>query len=123
MSRRDNFHEIVKQALIKEGWTITHDPYIIKSDPKLAIDLGAQRLIDADRGHEKIAVEIKSFLETSQVVDFHNAVGQYSIYNIFLHHQMILIPENPQYYDRILQYVQKLSVQVYIVVLKTSYRY
>lgn len=27
MSRRDTYHYIVKHALIREGWTITHDPY------------------------------------------------------------------------------------------------
>jgi hypothetical protein len=24
---RDLFHDLVKQALINEGWTVTHDPY------------------------------------------------------------------------------------------------
>jgi hypothetical protein len=27
MSRRDVYHNTVKQALIQEGWTITHDQY------------------------------------------------------------------------------------------------
>jgi XisH protein len=27
---KDIFHEIVKEALIKDGWTITHDPYQVK---------------------------------------------------------------------------------------------
>nr|WP_286392563.1 element excision factor XisH family protein [Pseudanabaena mucicola] len=27
MSARDLFHDIVKNALQKDGWTITHDPY------------------------------------------------------------------------------------------------
>ncbi|MEM9539041.1 MAG: element excision factor XisH family protein [Cyanobacteria bacterium P01_E01_bin.42] len=26
MSAKDRFHDIVKAALIQEGWTITHDP-------------------------------------------------------------------------------------------------
>ncbi len=75
MSRRDTYHEIVKQALIKEGWTITHDPYVFDSDPQLATDLGAERLIAAERETEKIAVEIKSFLNQSQVVDLEKAIG------------------------------------------------
>jgi hypothetical protein len=27
---KDIYHENVKNALIKEGWTITHDPYSLK---------------------------------------------------------------------------------------------
>jgi len=49
MSRRDKYHETVKQSLIREGWTITHDPYIFQTDPRLAADLGAERLISAER--------------------------------------------------------------------------
>ncbi|MBO0615034.1 element excision factor XisH family protein [Thiothrix fructosivorans] len=69
MSKRDKYHETVKQALMREGWAITHDPYMFKTDPKLATDLGAERLLAAERGYERIAVEIKSFLRSSQVVD------------------------------------------------------
>ncbi|NEP84038.1 MAG: hypothetical protein F6K39_41510 [Okeania sp. SIO3B3] len=29
MSARDFFHTIVKNALIKEGWQITHDPFSV----------------------------------------------------------------------------------------------
>lgn len=62
MSRRDTYHDLVKNALIREGWTISHDPYFLQSDPKLSIDLGAQRTLAAERGDRKIAVEIKSFI-------------------------------------------------------------
>ncbi|MGB7441674.1 MAG: element excision factor XisH family protein [Coleofasciculaceae cyanobacterium] len=27
---KDLFHQQVKTALIKDGWTITHDPFIIR---------------------------------------------------------------------------------------------
>ncbi|MBJ7900277.1 MAG: hypothetical protein GC158_16630, partial [Cyanobacteria bacterium RI_101] len=30
MSARDATHSIVKHALEKEGWRITHDPYYLK---------------------------------------------------------------------------------------------
>ncbi len=29
MAARDIFHELVKKALINEGWNITHDPFKI----------------------------------------------------------------------------------------------
>lgn len=84
MSKRDKYHETVKQALIREGWAITHDPYMFQTDPKLATDLGAERLLAAERGYERIAVEIKSFLRSSQVVDLEEAIGQYALYQLFL---------------------------------------
>lgn len=87
MSRRDTYHDLVKETLLKEGWTITHDPYVFETDPKLSTDLGAERLIAAERWAEKIAVEIKSFVGESQVVELEKAVGQYGIYEELLKNQ------------------------------------
>ena len=63
MSARDKFHEAVKQGLNKEGWTITHDPLRLKfgEEDKISIDLGAERVLGAEKAGEKIAVEDKSF--------------------------------------------------------------
>jgi len=84
MSRRDTYHDVVKRALIREGWLITHDPYFLQADPKLSIDLGAERTLAAERENEKIAVEIKSFVSESQVTELERAVGQYGIYQELL---------------------------------------
>lgn len=85
MSRRDTYHPIVKRALIREGWTITHDPYtFFKADPELSTDLGAERMLSAERGTEKIVVEVKSFLDDSQIVELEKALGQYHIYEQLL---------------------------------------
>jgi hypothetical protein len=84
---RDIFHHQVRQALCKKGWVITHDPYWIKlagSDMNAYVDLAAERMIAAEKGDEKIAVEIKSFLGTSFLSDFHQALGQYLDYKIAL---------------------------------------
>jgi hypothetical protein len=63
MAARDLFHQAVRAALEKEGWTITHDPLAIPyGATTLYIDLGAERLLAAERGNERIAVEIKSYL-------------------------------------------------------------
>lgn len=52
MPAKDISHNCVKKALIKAGWTITHDPFRIRLTRKnLFVDLGAERLIAADRGH------------------------------------------------------------------------
>jgi XisH protein len=79
---RDIYHNTVKEALIKDGWVITHDPYYLDIGEKspLEIDLGAEKLISAEREGQKIVVEIKSFLNRSITYDFHGAYGQFRIY-------------------------------------------
>jgi len=78
---RDIFHDAVRNALEKEGWTITHDPMSIKiGGVEMAIDLGAEKLLAAEKDGEKIAVEIKSFVRPSAISEFHTAVGQYMNY-------------------------------------------
>ncbi|AFY48427.1 XisH protein [Nostoc sp. PCC 7524] len=85
MSARDLFHEAVKNALQKENWIVTDDPLEIEfEEVTLKIDLGAERLIAAEREGEKIAVEIKSFASNSAVSDFHTALGQFLNYQIAL---------------------------------------
>ena len=87
MSAKDFFHDVVKQALKNEGWEITADPLRIQFlGVELRIDLGAERVIAADRNGEKIAVEIKSFLRSSAITDFHEALGQYIDYREGLAH-------------------------------------
>ena len=82
---RDTYHELVKEALIVDGWTVTDDPLLIElSTSYLEIDLGAERLIGATRGKEKIAVEIKSFIARSQISEFYKALGQYNFYHLAL---------------------------------------
>lgn len=83
MSAKDRFHQAVKQALIQEGWNITDDPLLVRYGPtNLKVDLGAERIIAAQRDTEQIAVEIKSFLDASAVNDFHAAIGQYLHYQL-----------------------------------------
>ena len=75
---KDLFHQSVKQALIKDGWTITNDPLTIRIDRvKLEIDLGAEKVFAAEKDGQKIAVEVKSFINPSNISDFHNALGQF----------------------------------------------
>jgi tRNA threonylcarbamoyladenosine modification (KEOPS) complex Pcc1 subunit len=82
MSRKDQFHEVVKHALEADRWIITHDPFTIQISEavKLKIDLGAESTIAAKRDQEKIAIEIKSFITDSDISEFHAALGQYLNY-------------------------------------------
>jgi len=81
MPAPDIYHHVVKNALIKDGWTITHDPYTLTFGQRnVFADLGAERLVAAERNHEKIAVEIKSFHGASDMRDLEMAFGQYVFY-------------------------------------------
>jgi len=86
MPKRDKYHFQVRVALEKDGWMITDDPLDLTSgEVELFADLGAARVLAAERGEEKIAVEIKSFLEEqSPVSEFHKASGQYDTYQFAL---------------------------------------
>ncbi|MFN0213254.1 MAG: element excision factor XisH family protein [Saprospiraceae bacterium] len=78
---KDFFHELIRKLLVKDGWTITDDPLTIKGlTRKIYIDLAAEKIIAAERGETKIAVEVKSFLSPSRLSDFYEAIGKYSIY-------------------------------------------
>lgn len=86
MPARNIHHSAVIQALQDDGWTITHDPLMIPyGDRRLFVDLGAERLtIGAERGSERIAVEIASFVADSPVRDFEEAIGQFVVYRALL---------------------------------------
>jgi hypothetical protein len=85
MSAKDLYHDTVKRALIRNGWNITHDPLVLKWGSKdLFVDIGAERLLAAEKAGEKIAVEVKSFVSPSEVDDLKNAVGQFILYHDIL---------------------------------------
>ena len=85
MPAKDIFHDTVKNALIKEGWTITDDPlYLDYGGVDMYVDLGAEKLIAAEKDRQKIAVEIKSFNRPSLISEFHSALGQFLNYRLVL---------------------------------------
>ncbi len=119
MAAKDVFHQVVKSALLKDGWTITDDPLSLQLDSdQVFIDLGAERLIAAQRDNEKIAVEIKSFLAPSSLSEFHTALGQ------FLNYRLVLREKQPErilylavnletYNDFFSRRLPRLSIQEY----------
>lgn len=85
MPLKDTFHDLVREALEKDGWIITDDPLTVRyGGVNLYIDLGAETLLAAEKESRKIAVEIKSFIGASPVADFHMALGQYINYRVGL---------------------------------------
>ena len=78
---KDVYHDTVRVALEKDGWTITDDPLTLPiGERSVYVDLGAEKLLTAEKEGQKIAVEIKSFLSRSPVKDLEVALGQYVLY-------------------------------------------
>lgn len=86
MPARNVYHDVVREALVADGWTITADPLRLKvGRRRLYVDLaGTRSAMTADRAGERIAVEVQSFLGDSDIDDFHRAVGQYVVYRAVL---------------------------------------
>jgi XisH protein len=85
MAAKDLYHDGVRRGLEKQKWKITNDPLRFKfGEVNFQVDLAAERILAAERGNEKIAVEIKSFLNPSAVTDFYGALGQFLSYRLVL---------------------------------------
>lgn len=102
MPAGDLFHNAVKTALEKDGWLITDDPLHIRIGGviDMYIDLGAEKIIAAQKDEQKIAVEIKSFIGASTISEFHLAIGQFINYRYALEDEdperilYLAVPEN-----------------------------
>ena len=93
MPAKDLYHEAVKNALIKDGWTITADPYPIEyEDAELYPDLAIEKFISEEQRQRKIIIEIKSFLGPSMMKDFEMALGQYIFYRDLIQLQRFRYP-------------------------------
>jgi len=91
MPAKDVFHDNVKRALEKDGWLVTDEQFFIRSGGvEIYVDIGAEKIIAAERSGEKIAVEVKSFLGYSTITEFHGAVGQ------FINYRSVLEEEEPE---------------------------
>lgn len=106
MAAKDKYHQEARRSLEKDGWSVTHDPYFIVSEGvNFPVDLAAERIIAAEKGNEKIAVEVKSFLRESLVNEFHQALGQYLDYEIGLEEQepdrRIVLAVTAEVFDKI----------------------
>jgi hypothetical protein len=95
MPQRDTIHNPIKQAIIKDSWTITDDPYVISYGERfLFVDLGATefgsfkadegQFIGAEKNFKRIAIEIKEFRGQSVIADLEQAIGQYILYRMLL---------------------------------------
>ena len=108
MPAKDLNHDRLKNALINDGWTITADPlYIPFGSRDMYIDLGADKLLTATKGEQKIAVELKSFVGSSTVHDMHLAIGQFFVYLMALKRKdperVLFLAVNEEIYDDVFE--------------------
>jgi len=88
MPAKDTYHDAVRSALVKDGWIITDDPFrLVWGERDFYVDLGAQRVVAAEKAGKRIAVEVKSFVGASPMHDLELALGQFLLYRSVLEEQ------------------------------------
>jgi hypothetical protein len=77
MPAKDHYHDAVKRALIKDGWTIDNEQVLfIIADRHVWIDIQASKATET----ATILIEVKGFEGPSQVEQLVEAVGKYTVY-------------------------------------------
>ncbi len=85
MPAKDIYHDNARKALVNDGWSITQDPLRLSwGGTDMYVDLGAERVMAAEKANRKIAVEVKSFVALSLTSEVQNALGQYLVYRSVL---------------------------------------
>ena len=85
MPARDIYHDVVVDALTADGWIITDDPLRLAYGARdVYVDLAAELPIAAERGGQRIAVEVKSFIGASNIRELELALGQFVLYREIL---------------------------------------
>lgn len=79
---KDAIHDAVKNALIKDGWTIIREHFQLSyGELEGYVDIAAERQpIVATRDNNRIVVEVKTFSGRSFMREFQQAIGQYELY-------------------------------------------
>jgi hypothetical protein len=102
MPAKDTYHDALRSALVNDGWTITDDPFrLVWGERDFFVDLGAERVVAAEKAGKRIAVEVKSFLAASPMHDLELALGQFLLYRSILEEQeperelFLAIPHEP----------------------------
>jgi hypothetical protein len=126
MPARNLHHDAVVHALEADGWTITDDPLRVPyGDHNLYVDLAAERIsIGAERGGERIAVEVQSFLSPSVMSDLEHALGQYGLYRVAMSEsepdRQLFLGVSDRVYDQVFadrigqKVIQQLQVNVLV---------
>jgi hypothetical protein len=80
MPTQDLYHDVVRNALRKDGWRITHTALQLKAarDPRGG-DIWEGELLVAEKDERKIAVAINSFVGRSNLADVTQTFGQLAL--------------------------------------------
>ena len=103
---KDIIHDAVKNALIKDGWQITHDPFRMEYEEiEVFADLAAERSpIVAEKEGQKMVVEIKTFAGRSFIRQLQQALGEYSLYL-----------DKPAWMNSIMSYTWRSAIQLIMI--------
>ena len=119
---KDAYHDIVKRALITDGWKITHDPFVIRYDDlRVYADLGAEKLLPKSLESNKIVIEIKVLGGSSKVEDFEKALGQITLYrtlmNVLNIERQIFLAVSDEVYAK---FFQRKAIQIVVEIQKIN---
>jgi hypothetical protein len=85
MPRKDQIHHAVRNALIKDGWTITDDPYRIEyEEADVYADLRIEKQGPNETTRRVLVIEVKEFVGASPMNRLAEALGQYQVYRSYL---------------------------------------
>jgi hypothetical protein len=86
---KDRHHDSVKEALVKSGWIITHDPRtLLLPERVLFVDF---RVVN-DQDQSALLIEVKGFEQSSQVEALMAALGKYNVYRSAMKYNDIIEP-------------------------------
>ena len=87
MPAKDTYHDAVRTALVRDGWTITHDPYtIVFGTDNLFADPGAEKTPNRGAGwtwRRKSPSRSSRSISASGLRDFELALGQFILFEEF----------------------------------------
>jgi hypothetical protein len=80
MPTRDPYHDLVKNALRKDGWRVTYDVLPLKRRTvSEAGESWTMQLLAADKDERKIAVAVNSFIGRSDLATLSQALAQLAL--------------------------------------------
>jgi hypothetical protein len=86
MPTRDLYHDVVRDALRKDGWRITHTALQLKAQAESsAEDLWEGPWLIADKDERKVAVAVRSFVGRSHLADIIQTWAQLGLSRPRLH--------------------------------------
>ena len=109
--------EAFKNALIKDGWAITDDPFrMVIDDADVYADLRIVKTEGSTSIVRALVIEIKSFKTASPIHSLANAIGQYEMYRIYLKR---IAPDDKLYLAiGLTTYEEQFTRQVFEVILQ-----